>query len=108
MTGAPSKGSRIARGVLEKGVTRLDDARLPTRARRIARLVLVRVDAQRRLYSLDPKGIEELQAWLSAIRRLWTRRLDDLERDLRGTNHLGGRNDRESDWSRGWAPTVGS
>lgn len=58
---------------------------------RDARLVLVRVDAQRRLYSLDPKGIDELEAWLRAVRKLWTNRLDGLERDLRGST------DRESD-----------
>ena len=50
---------------------------------RDARLVRVRVDAQRRLYSLDPKGLDEIDAWMAAIRKVWTARLDDLEATLR-------------------------
>lgn len=50
---------------------------------RDAHLVRVKVDAQRRLYSLDPKGLEELDAWVSSVRKLWIARLDVLEAKLR-------------------------
>ncbi|MDB4939285.1 MAG: regulatory protein ArsR [Labilithrix sp.] len=49
---------------------------------RDAHLVRVRVDAQRRLYSLDPKGLDELEAWISSVRKFWNHRLDALERVL--------------------------
>jgi DNA-binding transcriptional ArsR family regulator len=52
------------------------------RALRDARLVRVRQEAQRRMYSLDPKGLAEIDAWLSRYRALWTKRLDALERAL--------------------------
>lgn len=44
-----------------------------------AGLVRVRPDAQRRLYSLDPKGFEVIELWLERHRRTWAKRLDDLE-----------------------------
>jgi DNA-binding transcriptional ArsR family regulator len=50
---------------------------------REAQLVRVRVDAQRRLYSLDPKGLDELEEWLTSIRKFWSHRLDALEKQLR-------------------------
>ena len=49
---------------------------------RDAHLVRVRVDAQRRLYSLDPKGLDEMEEWLMGIRKFWSSRLDALERVL--------------------------
>ena len=50
---------------------------------REARLVRVRVEAQRRIYSLDPAGLSEIDAWLQSVRQFWTGRLDALERELR-------------------------
>ena len=47
-----------------------------------ARLVRVRVDAQRRFYAIDPDGLAEIDAWLAQVRRFWTPRLDALEREL--------------------------
>lgn len=47
-----------------------------------ARLVRVRVDAQRRIYSLDAEGFDGLENWLAGIRRFWTPKLDALEREL--------------------------
>jgi DNA-binding transcriptional ArsR family regulator len=47
-----------------------------------ARLVRVRVDAQRRIYTLDPEGLAEVDAWLAQVRRFWNPRLDALEREL--------------------------
>ena len=52
------------------------------RVLRDAHLVRVRADAQRRLYSLDPKGLDEVEEWLIAVRKLWNHRLDALERAL--------------------------
>jgi DNA-binding transcriptional ArsR family regulator len=48
-----------------------------------ARLVRARVDAQRRIYELDPAGFGELEQWLGGIRQFWQGRLDALERQLR-------------------------
>jgi DNA-binding transcriptional ArsR family regulator len=45
-------------------------------------LVSVRVDAQRRIYAIDPGGLAELDAWLAPYRRLWNDRLDALGRHL--------------------------
>jgi DNA-binding transcriptional ArsR family regulator len=46
-------------------------------------LVRVRADAQRRLYSLDPAPLAELDAWLERYRRFWSDRLDALDTELR-------------------------
>jgi DNA-binding transcriptional ArsR family regulator len=46
-----------------------------------AGLVDVRVDAQRRIYTLRPAPLQELEVWLETYRRLWEanfRRLDAL------------------------------
>ena len=40
------------------------------------------VDAQRRLYRLKPEPLQQLDAWLAPYRRMWSGRLDDLERHL--------------------------
>ena len=40
------------------------------------------VDAQRRLYHLNPKPLEEVAAWLAPFRRFWSAHLDALERHL--------------------------
>lgn len=45
-------------------------------------LVSVRVDAQRRIYAIDPRGMAELDAWLAPYRRLWNDRLDVLGHHL--------------------------
>ncbi|WP_341703078.1 metalloregulator ArsR/SmtB family transcription factor [Ferrovibrio sp.] len=50
---------------------------------REARLVQVRAEAQRRIYSLDPAGLAEMDRWIAQVRRFWGPRLDDLERELR-------------------------
>jgi DNA-binding transcriptional ArsR family regulator len=45
---------------------------------REAGLVRVRGDAQRRLYSIDPAPLAELDAWLAPYRRFWDAKLDAL------------------------------
>lgn len=52
------------------------------KALKAARLVRVRVDAQRRIYTLDPDGLAEIDAWLAQVRRFWNPRLNALEREL--------------------------
>jgi DNA-binding transcriptional ArsR family regulator len=52
------------------------------RVLRDAGLVAVRPDAQRRFYGLRPEPLAELDAWLAPYRRLWSHRLDALERHL--------------------------
>ena len=39
-------------------------------------------DAQRRLYSLNPAPLKELDVWLARYRRFWSDRLDALEARL--------------------------
>lgn len=45
-------------------------------------LVEVRVDAQRRIYGVRPDPLRELDRWLEPYRRMWSERLDALERRL--------------------------
>lgn len=46
-------------------------------------LVRVREDGRRRLYSLDPAPLAELDGWLATYRRLWTNHLDALDTEIR-------------------------
>jgi DNA-binding transcriptional ArsR family regulator len=50
---------------------------------RDAGLVQVRVDAQRRIYALDPGGLDQIDAWLKGVRTFWAGRLDALDQALR-------------------------
>jgi DNA-binding transcriptional ArsR family regulator len=50
---------------------------------REARLVRVHVQAQQRVYELEPESLLEIQNWLTNITRFWTGRLDALEAQLR-------------------------
>ena len=52
------------------------------RVLRDAGFVQSRVDAQRRLYRLRPEPLQEVDAWLSPFRRLWSSHVDALERHL--------------------------
>ncbi|SMF12203.1 ArsR/SmtB family transcription factor [Pseudobacteriovorax antillogorgiicola] len=45
-------------------------------------LVEVKKDAQRRLYSINPKGLNEMTDYLDGVRRMWEARLDRLEEYL--------------------------
>jgi DNA-binding transcriptional ArsR family regulator len=51
-----------------------------------AGLVDVRVDAQRRIYTLRPAPLQELEAWLEGYRQLWEgnfQRLDSLLEEMK-------------------------
>ncbi|HEX4225826.1 MAG TPA: metalloregulator ArsR/SmtB family transcription factor [Pseudonocardiaceae bacterium] len=52
------------------------------RVLREAGMVSVRVDAQRRLYRVEPAALVEIDAWLAPYRRMWTDRLDALAKHL--------------------------
>ena len=49
---------------------------------REAGLVDVRGDAQRRLYSVRSEPLRAVDDWLGPYRRMWSERLDHLERHL--------------------------
>jgi DNA-binding transcriptional ArsR family regulator len=46
-------------------------------------LVHARGDGRRRLYSLDPQPLVELDEWLERYRGFWTNRLDALDTEIR-------------------------
>ena len=52
------------------------------RVLRDAGVVEARKDAQRRVYELRPDALAEVLAWVEPYRRLWSGRLDALERHL--------------------------
>ena len=49
---------------------------------REAGLATARVDAQRRIYRLNPVGLREVDDWLAPYRAFWEERLDVMERTL--------------------------
>ena len=49
---------------------------------RNAHLVQVRREAQKRIYELNPQGVEELREWVERLRRFWSMKLDALESAL--------------------------
>lgn len=50
---------------------------------KMAKLVTVRVDAQKRIYALNPEGVAEVADWVDRIRAFWNPRLDALEASLK-------------------------
>ena len=52
------------------------------RVLREAGLVDVRQEAQRRIYSIRPEPLAEVDAWLSDYRALWQNRLDALHTEI--------------------------
>ena len=57
------------------------------RVLREAGLVDVREDAQRRVYSLRPEPLAEIDDWLSRYRALWENRLDALHTEIARGKH---------------------
>jgi DNA-binding transcriptional ArsR family regulator len=41
-----------------------------------------RVEAQRRVYRLNPKPLQEVDEWLEPFRRFWSKHVDALEKHL--------------------------
>lgn len=62
------------------------------RVLREAGLVEVRQDAQRRIYSLRPEPLAEIDEWLGRYRALWEQRLDALHTEI-----ARGKRERRSD-----------
>jgi DNA-binding transcriptional ArsR family regulator len=54
------------------------------RVLREAGFVESRVDAQRRVYRINPQPLMEIDAWLAPFRRFWSAHVDALERHLDG------------------------
>ena len=52
------------------------------RVLREAGLVATRVEGRRHLYSLDPRPLQRLDAWLEPYRDLWAQRLDALDTEI--------------------------
>jgi DNA-binding transcriptional ArsR family regulator len=52
------------------------------RVLREAKLVDVRQEAQRRVYTLRPEPLAEVDEWLSRYRVLWEQRLDALHTEI--------------------------
>ena len=52
------------------------------RVLREAGLVEARHDAQRRVYSLRPRPLADVDAWLGRYRALWEQRLDALHAEI--------------------------
>jgi DNA-binding transcriptional ArsR family regulator len=62
------------------------------RVLREAGLVEVRQDAQRRVYSLRPQPLAEVDDWLGRYRALWQHQLDALHTEIaRGQREQGSR-----------------
>jgi DNA-binding transcriptional ArsR family regulator len=49
---------------------------------REAKVLHVKKDAQKRIYSLNDAGVNEMEKWLIDIKNLWNKRLDNLEKYL--------------------------
>jgi DNA-binding transcriptional ArsR family regulator len=52
------------------------------RVLRDAGLVLVRKQAQQRIYAVNPRRMAEIESWLAPYRKLWNERLDALAEHL--------------------------
>lgn len=65
------------------------------RVLRDAGLVDVRKDEQRRIYSLRPEPLAELDAWLSPYREIWHERMNALHTEITRNNPPRGENDAQ-------------
>ena len=83
LTGGPATAGELAAllPIARPGVSR------HLRVLREAGLVEVRQEAQRRVYSLRPEPLAEVDEWLSRYRGLWERRLDALHTEVARGKH---------------------
>jgi DNA-binding transcriptional ArsR family regulator len=78
LTGGPATAGELAAllPIARPGVSR------HLRVLREAGLVDVREEAQRRVYSLRPEPLAEVDQWLDRYRALWENRLDALHTEI--------------------------
>jgi DNA-binding transcriptional ArsR family regulator len=76
------RGERTAGSIGEKFDVSAPAISQHLKVLREARLVRVRPHGQQRIYSLDPAGLAEIDAWLERTRSFWAKSLDALEREL--------------------------
>ena len=83
LTGGPATAGELAAllPIARPGVSR------HLRVLREAGLVEVRQEAQRRVYSLRPQPLAEIDEWLSRYRALWEQRLDALHTEIARGKH---------------------
>jgi DNA-binding transcriptional ArsR family regulator len=83
LTGGPASAGELAAllPIARPGVSR------HLRVLREAGLVEVRQEAQRRVYSLRPQPLAEVDEWLSRYRDLWEQRLDALHTEVARGKH---------------------
>ena len=63
---------------------------------REAGLVTTRVEGQSRIQTLNPAGLDDIEAWLERTRSFWSQRLDALERELKADDERSNRKKRKS------------
>ena len=49
-------------------------------------LVIVQKDAQKRIYQINPKKVQEVETWAKNINDIWEARFDRLEKLLKKQN----------------------
>jgi len=78
LAGGPATAGKLAAllPIARPGVSR------HLRVLREAGLVVARREAQRRVYSLRPQPLSELDEWLGRYRALWNQRLDALHTEV--------------------------
>jgi len=83
LTGGPATVGELAAllPIARPGVSR------HLRVLREAGLVQARQEAQRRVYSLRPEPLAEVDEWLSRYRALWEQRLDALHTEVARGKH---------------------
>jgi DNA-binding transcriptional ArsR family regulator len=67
------------------------------RVLREAGLLRARGEGQRRLYSVDPAPLAEVESWLARYRGFWAQRLDALDTEVRRGQRAGRDHDEEEE-----------
>lgn len=79
--GECTAGELAAHAADEFGITQPAASR-HLRVLREAGVVASRVEGQRRVYALDPAGLEEAAEWLNGLTAYWEQRLDALGTEI--------------------------
>ncbi len=80
-------GDELSAGAISEEVQRTFGISQPAvsqhlRVLRESGFVTVRPDGTRRLYSVQPAGLQDVDVWLDQFRRFWTPKLDALGTEL--------------------------